>query len=58
MRFLVLLLAAVAAQAAAQGFPAKPVHVVISFTAGSATDIVGRVVAAKLSEIWGQPVVH
>jgi tripartite-type tricarboxylate transporter receptor subunit TctC len=57
MRFLVLLLAAVAAQAAAQGFPAKPVHVVISFTAGSATDIVGRVVAAKLSEIWGQPVV-
>jgi tripartite-type tricarboxylate transporter receptor subunit TctC len=57
MRFLVVLLAAVAAQAAAQGFPAKPVHVVISFTAGSATDIVGRVVAAKLSEIWGQPVV-
>jgi tripartite-type tricarboxylate transporter receptor subunit TctC len=57
MRFLIFLLAAVAAQAAAQSFPAKPVHVVISFTAGSATDIVGRVVAAKLSEIWGQPVV-
>jgi tripartite-type tricarboxylate transporter receptor subunit TctC len=50
-------LALVAGQTLAQGFPSKPVHVVISFTAGSATDIVGRVVAAKLSDIWGQPVV-
>ena len=40
-----------------QAWPDKPVHVVISFTPGSATDIVGRVIAAKLSEYWGQPVV-
>jgi tripartite-type tricarboxylate transporter receptor subunit TctC len=33
------------------------VHVIISFTPASATDIVGRVVSAKLSEYWGQPVV-
>jgi tripartite-type tricarboxylate transporter receptor subunit TctC len=52
------LAAAVAApQAFAQAYPTKPVHVVISFTPGSATDIVGRVVAAKLAEIWGQPVI-
>jgi tripartite-type tricarboxylate transporter receptor subunit TctC len=38
-------------------YPSKPVHVVISFTPGSSTDIVGRVVAAKLSEYWGQAVV-
>jgi tripartite-type tricarboxylate transporter receptor subunit TctC len=52
--FLALLLAGAAH---AQPFPTKPVHVVISFTAGSSTDIVGRVVAQKLSEMWGQPVV-
>ena len=52
-----LALALVAAPAIAQGYPNKPVHVVISFTAGSATDIVGRLVSAKLAEYWGQPVV-
>jgi tripartite-type tricarboxylate transporter receptor subunit TctC len=55
------LLAAAAALAigtAAQAqFPNKPVRLIISFTPGSATDIVGRAVAAKLSEVWGQPVV-
>jgi tripartite-type tricarboxylate transporter receptor subunit TctC len=49
--------ALLAAQVAAQGYPNKPVHAIISFTPGSATDIVGRVVTAKLSEYWGQPVV-
>lgn len=48
-------LAALAMQA--QAWPDKPVRVIISFTPGSATDIVGRVVSAKLSEYWGQPVV-
>jgi tripartite-type tricarboxylate transporter receptor subunit TctC len=33
------------------------VRVVVSFTPGSATDIVGRIVTAKLAEYWGQPVV-
>ena len=50
-------MAAVAVQAHGQAYPGKAVHVVISFTPGSSTDIVGRVVAAKLSEYWGQPVV-
>ncbi len=40
----------------AQAYPAKPVHMIISFPPGSSTDIVGRVVAQKLSEYWGQPV--
>ncbi len=52
-----ILLAVVAGAAVAQAYPTKPVHVIISFTAGSATDIVGRVVSAKLAEYWGQPVV-
>jgi tripartite-type tricarboxylate transporter receptor subunit TctC len=41
----------------AQGYPSKPVTAVISFTPGSATDIVGRIVMQKVSEFWGQPVV-
>jgi tripartite-type tricarboxylate transporter receptor subunit TctC len=41
----------------AQAWPDKPVRVIISFTPASATDIVGRIVGAKLSEYWGQPVV-
>jgi tripartite-type tricarboxylate transporter receptor subunit TctC len=38
-------------------YPNKPVHAIISFTPGSATDIVGRVVMQKVSEYWGQPVI-
>jgi tripartite-type tricarboxylate transporter receptor subunit TctC len=52
----VAVLAASASPAFAQGYPNKPVHVVITFPPGSATDIVGRVVTQKLSEFWGQPV--
>jgi tripartite-type tricarboxylate transporter receptor subunit TctC len=50
-------LAAGALSVQAQGYPNKAVHVIISFTPGSSTDIVGRIVSAKLSEMWGQPVV-
>ena len=41
----------------AQAYPTKPVRLVISFPPGSSTDIIGRAVAAKLQEVWGQPVV-
>ena len=58
IRILVAAVAAAgAAQAFAQTYPNKPVHLIISFTPGSSTDIVGRIVAQKLSEMWGQPVV-
>ncbi len=40
-----------------QSFPNKPVRLVIAFTPGSSTDIIGRIVAARLQEVWGQPVV-
>ncbi|HEX5093804.1 MAG TPA: tripartite tricarboxylate transporter substrate-binding protein, partial [Burkholderiales bacterium] len=50
-------LALAASQAIAQGYPNKPVRAIISFTPGSSTDIVGRLVMAKVSEYWGQPVV-
>jgi tripartite-type tricarboxylate transporter receptor subunit TctC len=56
-RILAAIAAAGAVQAFAQGYPNKPVHVMITFPPGSGTDIVGRIVTQKLSEFWGQPVV-
>jgi tripartite-type tricarboxylate transporter receptor subunit TctC len=41
----------------AQGFPDKPVNMVVGFPAGGGTDIVARKVATPLSVLWGQPVV-
>ncbi len=39
----------------AQTYPVKPVRVIITFPAGGATDIVGRILSAKLQESLGQP---
>ncbi len=49
-------IAAFTLQAFAQGYPNKPVQVVITLPPGTGTDIVGRMVTQKLSEIWGQSV--
>ena len=45
------------AHAWAQSFPAKPVRVIIGFSAGSTTDLIGRVLATKMSEGLSQQVV-
>jgi tripartite-type tricarboxylate transporter receptor subunit TctC len=56
-RILVAVLAAAALPVFAQSYPARPVRVIIAFPPGSATDIIGRVIAAKVSELWGQQAV-
>jgi tripartite-type tricarboxylate transporter receptor subunit TctC len=38
-------------------FPTKTVRIVVPFAAGGATDIITRILAQKLTEIWGQSVV-
>jgi tripartite-type tricarboxylate transporter receptor subunit TctC len=38
-------------------FPVKPARIVVPIGAGSSMDIVGRVLAQKLTEVWGQPVI-
>src|SRR5690242_6875651 len=57
MKPLVALLAAVALSAQAQQYPSKPVRVLIGYAAGSSTDIVGRVMADRLSAHWKQSVI-
>ena len=42
---------------AADAWPAKPVHIVVAFTAGGPTDVVARLIAQKLSDKWHQPVI-
>jgi tripartite-type tricarboxylate transporter receptor subunit TctC len=46
-----------AALAAAQPYPAKPVRLVIPFPPGGSNDVVGRVIAAQLTERLGQTVI-
>jgi len=55
MRLFALALALISGIAQAQ-YPAKPVRVVIGYAAGSSTDIVGRVMADRLSTYWKQGV--
>ncbi len=60
LRVLAAALACTAASAFAQdaaSFPNKPIHIVVPFTAGSATDILARTFGERLTAAWGQPVV-
>jgi len=43
--------------ATAQDFPVRPVRLVVPFAAGGVSDIIGRVLAARLQEPFGQPVI-
>lgn len=45
------------AAADAQTYPAKPVRLIIGFSAGSTTDLIGRVLAAKMADGLGQQVI-
>lgn len=52
-----LLSACTAAFAAEQAWPTKPVRLLIGFAPGGGVDVTGRIVSAKLSELWGQQMV-
>jgi tripartite-type tricarboxylate transporter receptor subunit TctC len=43
--------------ASAQEYPSRPVRIVVPVVAGGSADILGRLIAGKLHERWGQPVV-
>ena len=42
--------------AQAQAYPNRPVRIVVPFPPGAATDTLGRLIAQRLTESWGQPV--
>ncbi len=52
-----IVVSACAAGVQAQSFPAKPVRILVGFSAGGGNDLTARVMAPKLNELWGQPVV-
>src|SRR5437773_7702286 len=56
VRILALLLAAACCSALSQDYPAKPIRILVGFSAGSTTDILARTVGQKMNEAWGQPV--
>ena len=55
--FAVALLLAGVSSAQAQGYPTKPVHMLVGFAPGGANDILARIVAQPLAARLGQPVV-
>src|SRR4051812_36567140 len=61
MKLISALLAAAALwQSAAQAqdaYPSRPIHIIVPFTAGSATDVVARLIGERLTAAWGQPVI-
>ena len=57
-KFLILLMLGFAAPVHAQSdYPSKPIRIIVQFTPGTSTDIIGRLVAQKLSDAWGQPAI-
>jgi tripartite-type tricarboxylate transporter receptor subunit TctC len=46
-----------AGSAVAQTYPAKPIRMIVTFAPGGPTDVIGRVIAQKIGEAWGQQVV-
>jgi tripartite-type tricarboxylate transporter receptor subunit TctC len=59
IRLLIALGGMIACALAAQGqpYPSKPVHVIVAYPAGGATDVIARAVCQRLSEMWGQQIV-
>ena len=51
------LLAVLLVVGSVHAFPSKPVKIIVAFPPGGGTDIVARVLAPRLGEAWGQPVI-
>jgi tripartite-type tricarboxylate transporter receptor subunit TctC len=58
LRALLFILAAILPSlAVAQPYPSKPVRIIVNFPAGGIADLYARIIAQKVQESWGQPVV-
>jgi tripartite-type tricarboxylate transporter receptor subunit TctC len=56
-RALLIVLSSLCTAAFAQGWPSKPVRIVVAYPPGGGIDVMGRQIAEKLTAAWGQPVV-
>jgi len=56
LKVIALLMLAGAGPALAQQYPAKPIRMIIGFPPGGGTDIVGRIVGQRLSEVLGKQI--
>jgi tripartite-type tricarboxylate transporter receptor subunit TctC len=56
-KILIILLPLLAGAAHALDYPTKPGRLLVGFAAGGGVDVTARIVAAKLGELWGQPVI-
>jgi tripartite-type tricarboxylate transporter receptor subunit TctC len=56
-RLFFLLAVLVSTSVFAQAYPSKPIKIIVPFTPGSATDVMGRLVSERLNSAWGQPVI-
>src|SRR4051812_1216111 len=52
-----VLLAMAGACCAADNYPARPIRVIVPYTAGGSADVFARAVGQKLSDLWGQQIV-
>ncbi len=57
LNVLFLVIAFAAPPAFAQGYPDRPVRLIVPFPPGGGTDGFGRILGARLTEIWGQQVI-
>jgi tripartite-type tricarboxylate transporter receptor subunit TctC len=45
------------AQSVAEGYPSKPIHVIVPFPPGGTTEAMTRIIGDEMAKAWGQPVV-
>jgi len=57
VRLLALLLILLIGSAFGQGYPSKPVRLIVTYPPGGSSDLMSRVYGAKLGELWGQQVI-
>jgi len=56
-KYVLLAFALLATHAFSQGYPNKPIRIVVPYAAGGTSDILARQIGPKITDAWGQPVI-
>jgi len=57
IKFFCVLFACCSFNVFAQTFPTKPIRFIVTYPAGGSSDLMGRLMAKKLNDLWGQPII-